>query len=103
MILKPKFMFIEKIAELAAVSIKKYHLQDFKDYERVPAEKLDILEKKIIAILAEGSQSLKLFKRLIEILVLLYGNNEGIKECCISWANKFFREPRLPFEDYLAT
>ena len=97
------FMFFEKIAELAAVSIKKYHLQDIKDYERVPAEKLDILEKKIIAILAEGSQPLKLFKRLIEILVLLYGNNEGRKESSILRVNQFYREPRLPFEDYFAT
>jgi hypothetical protein len=77
MISNIKLNFLQKIAELAAVSIKKYHLQIFKDFEKIPNDKLDLLEKKVITMIADGSQSLKLYKRLIEILVLLYGNSEG--------------------------
>jgi len=65
------------VAELAAVSMKKYHLQIFKEYERIQTDKLELLEKKVVALLADGSHSLKLYKRLIEILVLVYGNSEG--------------------------
>jgi len=64
------------VAELAAVSMKKYHLQIFKEYERIQTDKLELLEKKVVALLADGSHSLKLYKRLIEILVLVYGNSE---------------------------
>jgi len=66
-----------KVGELAAVSIKKYHLQTAQDFERVPKEQLGLLYKKLISMLNEGTHSLKFYKRAAELLVLLYGGDNG--------------------------
>jgi len=62
---------------LAAVSIKKYHLQVAKDFDQVPKELLNLLQKKLITMLNEGTHSLKFYKRTVELLVLLYGGDNG--------------------------
>jgi len=66
-----------KLVELAAVSIKKYHLDKSEYYERIDENKFELLVEKIFTILRENNKTLKIYKRLVEILVLLYANNEN--------------------------
>lgn len=53
-------------------------MQGVSDFERVPKEKLQVLEKKVFDLFLEGNRPLKLYKRLMELLVLFYANNNGI-------------------------
>ena len=65
------------MVELAAVSIKKYHLEKSEYYEQIDENKFEVLVEKIFALLKQNNKTLKIYKRFIEILVLIYANNQG--------------------------
>jgi len=64
------------LVELAAVSIKKYHLDKSEYYEQINESKFEHMVEKIFVLLKENKKTLKIYKRFIEILVLIYANNQ---------------------------